>query len=42
MIWRGFWYSIWRASEDLRISLGRFAPWIFAQAYGLKKMRRVR
>jgi hypothetical protein len=32
--WRTFWRAVWNLSELSGIGLGRFAPWVLAQALG--------
>ncbi|MFA5714264.1 MAG: hypothetical protein WC998_00805 [Candidatus Paceibacterota bacterium] len=31
-----FWKQIWNFCEFYQISLGKFAPWVFEKAFGLK------
>jgi len=41
-LWMSFWKVIWDTSEFMDISLGKYAPWIFAQMVGCKKYKKIK
>lgn len=38
-LWQKVWRLVWDMSEYMEIPLGRFAPWVFAQAIGCEYRR---
>ncbi|MFW6017070.1 MAG: hypothetical protein ACOCRK_11580 [bacterium] len=39
-MWQKFWTFIWNSAEILNISLGRLAPWVFAQMIGCNNYKK--
>ncbi len=39
-LWQEIWSIVWNLSEFTHIGLGKYAPWVFCQMIGSKKMEK--